>query len=522
VRAVAPGTTQKRKKGRDLPKSKESLNQTLAPAGVNQPLSATGTVAEMTRVTTRLRGLAESIRAFVGTFSGVVRDAFNQVLAPLDEVVGLFDAANFAIKTLTSIPAELEQRLAKSLNGMLTQVQNLVADASLLGVANDLYIETRLLSEALFARANGLFGSVSDTSPAAILRAENVKYTDQRALYGGPGPQLNDPGGSVSLASTPFIAGTGFSTLSDTDFSLYDTVKSDIVFDGESIYDFARRATGDVQTAPLIIALNRLQFPYFVARDAVTTVGTIAAGQPVLVPASSSAQLTATDLPLALATAPSYQGSATAIDPSGMIVSDGASSWRDHQWAGFTLTIGASGATQTAIILDNVAHQLMLDHPLSALPLLPAPYRIKLVQQQKQQPTTVIERRYGIDLQLVFAPTQSQQAPLADIVVAPHGDLALIGGMANLQQALTILCLTEEGRNVANPDYGLALPIGEANTQERAIALNLAARRALLADPRIASVARTELAANGDITNLVATVVPVGSAQQVLTLPTTL
>jgi hypothetical protein len=506
VRAVAPATTQSPRIAA-LPGDKETRSER----------------GEMKRVVERLDGNSAAIREFAGTRSGVARDAFNQVLPPLDAVTAQFDDSNFSAETLRSIPVGLERRLANSLDGMMMQLSNLGGDPALIAAANDLYIETRQLSEALFARANSLLDTVADSSPAAILRAENAKYTEQRAPFGGAGPQLNDPGGTTSLPSAPFVAGGGFANLSNIDFSIYDTVKSVLVFDGETLYDFARRTTGDAHTAPLIIALNKLQFPYFVPRGTAVTVGTIPAGQPVLVPASSSATAAAVDLPLAAPLAPSFFGSVTSSDATRTVVSDAnAVGWRDHQWCGFTFTVGTStGSTQTAIIVDNIGQSLTLDHAL--LPLASSPqYSIALVQQQKQQATTAIERRYGVDLRVVFRPSGSQQPPLADLFVPPHGDLAVVAGLANLEQALTVLFLTEQGRNVANPEYGLALPIGEANSQERAIAFDLAARRALLADPRIESIARLELAANGDVTSLVATVVPVGSAEQVLTLPTTL
>lgn len=515
LQTIAPGNDTPLPMVLDLPKDVE-----ISGAGA----SFSPAITEVNNIVGRLRGISAAIVAFAGKANRAVQDALNQVLGPLDAVTGVFAAAAAGIETIQSIPSGLQARMMNSLDGLVNQTARLQTDIETATSVNDLYIETRQLVESLFARVADIFGNARDpNNPIAVLADENKKYTQQRSLGGPVGLSINDPNGSTTLPTAPFLNGSGLNLLSGVDFGSYDTVKKQTVFDRESIFDLARRATGSVHMVPLIIALNRLQFPYFINRSEPYRVGTKRWGDEILIPAISNLTTPAGGTKLPSTPPVSWIGGVTSV-PTTTSVTDANSTWREHQWVGYTFTITeGTGIGQTAIVKSNTAQTLTLDRVLSPQPDATSRYTLTLVQQTKRRVVSAIEALYGFDALLVIDEhPATPPVQVADLFLGGFGDIVLLGGFPNLIQAMRILFYTEQGTNVANPLFGIPNPVGERASVDRLIAYNFNVRAGLLADPRIEQVTKTAFQVNGDVTDLQATVIPIGGQAEVIALPTSL
>jgi len=480
----------------------------------------------------RLQRIRSDIAAYSGKFAGIVRDSFGQVLSTIDEVIGFVGTADSVIRTFTKIPAGLAARLANSLDGMMTQVAQFTTDFNILRACNDVYIEVRQLGEALLARADRLVTqTVADNDPQAILRKMNAAFTEQRgptSLVAMPGltsrtpnnaPQLVADSAARSLPVQPFITQSGMSALTPggTDFTGHTTVRRDFVHDGENLYQLALRCTGSVHTLVEIIALNNLQYPYFVSRTDPYGPGLLRYGDAILIPqAARIDDATARNVPLRQTPVVTAQGQATALGTSTTLVNASDPS-RDHQWVGFTLTITAgAGVGQSFVILDNVSGVYTIAGTWSVIPNDTSTYTVVLIQATRYLPAVAMDRVYGTDIQVVWR-ARGNGFQVASGQLGPTGDWSLISGEPNLVQAMHLLFFSERGRNTANPSYGIEFPIGRVNTPESALLYNFYVRSSLSADRRISAVLGAQLSSFRDIVSLQARIKPVG-ARKALTL----
>jgi len=514
LKTIAPGSdTGADPFSMDLPGDKQKTITT----GVSLGLS--GGQNEALAIVKRLVGISAAINQFAGKFTGLIKDAFNAVLNQLDQVTAIFGNVASATETLAALPAGLAARLNNSLDGMLTQVTRLSTDLQLISSTNDVYIETRTLAEALFARANQLFSGQSSTdSPQALLQKENDKYTKQRMLYGSGTTAINDPNGSTTLPTSPFMNGSGLNLLTNIDFTRYTGTKQVVVFAGDTLETLALREGGSVFLKPLIIALNKLQFPYLIGASDPYRPGTLRPGDKIQIPAIENTS-TQQPNPVQMVSPPSiqYQGQVTTSSTGISVTDANQTTWRDHQWAGYTfVVVQGTGIGNQVLILDNVGDVLTLYSP--TIVDTSTVYQLQLIQQQKKKSFSALEIRYGIDAMVVFGSGPSPYR-VARVVFGPTGDLVSVGGLNNYIQALTILAYTEKRRNIMNPSYGYDPPIGSRNTQENATAFAFSMRASILADPRTDSIQDMQFSMNRDINSVVVRVIPVGGAAQVLALP---
>lgn len=89
-----------------------------------------------------------------------------------------------------------------------------------------------------------------------------------------------------------------------------------------------------------------------------------------------------------------------------------------------------------------------------------------------------------------------------------NGDLAVVSGFPNLQQALQNRLETEKGELVYHPDYGngLLAYLGTINGFPLVVFANKEITRTLLADPRVYSVSSISTQANGDVLSVTANI----------------
>jgi hypothetical protein len=111
---------------------------------------------------------------------------------------------------------------------------------------------------------------------------------------------------------------------------------------------------------------------------------------------------------------------------------------------------------------------------------------------------------YGTDLML---------GPDGDLVMVGTEDCALVSGVDNLRQALTIRAQTVQGTNTVRPEVGLPATIGDGIYLETAGLLASQARSQFASDPRIEEVTELEVTdEDGDSLRVAALLKPVAGA----------
>jgi hypothetical protein len=110
-----------------------------------------------------------------------------------------------------------------------------------------------------------------------------------------------------------------------------------------------------------------------------------------------------------------------------------------------------------------------------------------------------IAKKYGRDLALANDATISTGDSIADIAVSQRGDLDVIDGVPNVQQAMMIKFSTEQGELATHPTFGAAFPIGTKLGLGRIQEFALNTKRTFLSDDRVADVERLRVYAEGDV-----------------------
>jgi len=90
-------------------------------------------------------------------------------------------------------------------------------------------------------------------------------------------------------------------------------------------------------------------------------------------------------------------------------------------------------------------------------------------------------------------------------------DLASIGGIDNLVQAVQLRLWTMRGSMPHYPGYGMPVAVGFGNTAANLTALKIGLKATIAQDSRIAAVLAIRASTAGDILDIDADVLPVGS-----------
>ena len=107
-----------------------------------------------------------------------------------------------------------------------------------------------------------------------------------------------------------------------------------------------------------------------------------------------------------------------------------------------------------------------------------------------------IEDFYGTDLRLV--PQLTNGVLSFDLAMKGAGDVQLISGPPNLEQALTLRLLTTKGDNTTFPDLGLPDLLGDPSSAETLGHFAAHVRTQMLSDPRIARLRELIITDTGD------------------------
>lgn len=118
------------------------------------------------------------------------------------------------------------------------------------------------------------------------------------------------------------------------------------------------------------------------------------------------------------------------------------------------------------------------------------------VTDASQQALSPILKKYGRDLKLKDS---SSGVDFGDIEIGQGGDLAVVEGVPNVQQAIKIKFSTELGDLPVHPTFGAQYPIGTKLLLGRVQEFAINTRRTLLSDPRVDSLERIKIFVAGDV-----------------------
>ena len=112
-------------------------------------------------------------------------------------------------------------------------------------------------------------------------------------------------------------------------------------------------------------------------------------------------------------------------------------------------------------------------------------------------PDSLVSQTYGRDIRLRSVQSASD-VDFTDFAVNQNGDIATIVGVPNVQQAVRIRFLTEQGQLAMHPLFGARFPIGSKATEFSFNTFQVNTLSTMQSDNRIESVADLEFNAVGD------------------------
>ena len=284
---------------------------------------------------------------------------------------------------------------------------------------------------------------------------------------------------------------------------------------GEDMPQFANRILGDASRWQEIVALNELTWPYFSPTADSRMAGTVAPGDPLLVPLVGAAKNYDN---MVGATAgipgPSFSDDVASAAPLTLTKVD-AQAWRPNEWVGFTVEITSGlGIGQTRLVTANTSTTLTLDLVWSILPNATSVFKLYFKTFESVSRKGV-EESLGSDVQLVYDSTRK----LWTFAINASGDIQTIQGMSNLSQALDIKLRTDQGTLVLYPWFGLRPLTGTAGTPENLIKSRLYYEETILSDSRIESITKLSFELIQDVLTISAELLLKGGARSVYTSP---
>lgn len=281
------------------------------------------------------------------------------------------------------------------------------------------------------------------------------------------------------------------------------------VLPGETLPQFAARVVGSTEAAGVLAAVNGLQPPFFSSPDEQLP-NTVPYGGVIRVPVFNGSQ--SSNLVVGAAqqrpeTVVLYVDSYDAATAT--VTVQGFHSWRPNRWAGYIVT-GQSGEHRP--ILSSAGEVLVLSAPF-AVPLeYGEQLTLRSVPEKAQTKKTALQQAqqaFGRDLLLVPSPGGGM-----DLAVGPTGDLALVEGLPNLQQAVMIKMRTRYGdlpMHTSGVDaFGVTPVVGRPVDANAVFALESGIRFSLLSDPRISKVENLVVQASGTAVTASLDITPIG------------
>ena len=454
--------------------------------------------------TSRLSSMVSSALAFINHCDAVVQRTFQTVLGKINAVVGVLQAANDAFFTQLDLAISILVDASAELDFLSVTADRLSPD-NINQEINEWYLEARTLVDHLGVQ----LGITVGARPQQDVQDTNQRFSQGRGKQGSTTDLMQPVAGSLgSPDANPFIGTSGLGLVTDVAALASNTQYTTIIINvGEDIYGLARRLLGDINRFMDLVLVNRLEFPFIVADPNQKPPNTLAWGDSVLVPVTSS---NATGTSIAGSSdsdmVPTTSGTvSTPSLPSQLIDVDAA--WLTDQWIGYTVTATTGGFTQPLIVLSNTATQLTLNGNFT-ITITPGTttYAITYNLFNPRRPLTADARAFGTDFLVVY-----DSDGHADLAIGARGDLARVSGLDNFIQAITLRARCPIGFHPFHPSYGLPAPVGRPATDSVFVLNSFFTRRSLLSDPRVGKVRNVQYSLVGDTTTLNAEVQPVDS-----------
>lgn len=293
---------------------------------------------------------------------------------------------------------------------------------------------------------------------------------------------------------------TTYGIQGDASDFLAQGVKRDAVVEGtpqpdETIYDFSYRMTGDASRASEIIILNGLRWPYFSPSPDQRLPGTVAPGDPVLVPTTGNSNsndnlITNNQQPSQDRTDKDEVASAT----STTLTKLGAGLWRVNQWKGYVVEIvEGTGTGQIRLVASNTAKVLTVDTPWTVTPNGTSVFKLyfkRLVKAVRRG----IEELLGTDILIVY----NDLSKTWDFAKNSRGGIQAVSGVQNFDQALTIKFMTTPGDLILHPWFGLRPIQGTKGSPEFLFRARFYFEQTILSDSRVEALRELRITQDGD------------------------
>ena len=123
------------------------------------------------------------------------------------------------------------------------------------------------------------------------------------------------------------------------------------------------------------------------------------------------------------------------------------------------------------------------------------------------------EAIYGTDFELEETDFSQPGRPEVELKIdrRTHRDIAAVGGIPNLTQALQVRVWTQKNTYPLYPGYGMPLVVGVNATAENVTRVKLGLRGTILRDSRVALITRMSTELSDDILDFEIDVIPVGA-----------
>lgn len=471
-------------------------------AKVAGALSAASKSSIITAVS-RFADMVTSGLNFLRHCDAVVQRAFQATLNKLDAVVGFFANVHDTFFSLLDTVPTLMAQLSSSLTGLFNTIDKFAPD-NIAQEINAWALEVTTLSDRMAVQVGMLVASQAQRD----VRETDQRFSLGRMRLGSTTDLMQEPvGSSGSPDANPFIGAAGLSLVTDVDGLANAAQRSTtVIHHGEDIYSLARRVLGRSERFSDLVLLNKLEFPFIVARADAKPANTLAWGEHVLIPAARTSTAALVTDGVDVLAVPTTSGTVdTAALPSQL--ADSTANWIPDQWVGYSVTAVTGGSRQTLICNANTTTQLTLSG-VWTIAITPGvtTYVVAYSKFDPMRPVTAETRAYGVDLLAVFGPDGR-----CDAAIGARGDLAVVRGLDNLFQAITLRSRCPLGEHPFHESYGMAAPIGRPFTDDVGVLYSFFVRRSLLSDPRIGKVRNIQLNDLGDTLTVSAEVQPIDS-----------
>lgn len=426
---------------------------------------------------------------FLKNCDAVVQRAFQATLTKLDAVVGFFANVHDTFFTLLDTVPTLMAQLSSSLAGLFDTLHKFAPD-NIAQELNAWALEVTTLSDHMAVQVSSLVASQAQRD----VRDTDQRFSQGRVKQGSTTDLMRELGsGAGSPDANPFIGSSGLSLVTDVDKLAGATGRNAVVIhNDEDIYSLARRVLGRAERFSDIVLLNQLEFPFIVADAGSKPPNTLAWGEYVLVPVPATTAPVVADAanPDAIPTASGLVD--TSSLPSQLV--DSTASWIPDQWVGYSVTAKTGSQVQTLVCNGNDDSQLTLSGSwiITITPGVTT-YAIVYVKFDPRRPVTAETRAYGFDMLAVF-----RQDGRCEAALDATGDIAVVRGVENLFQAVTLRSRCPIGEHPFHRRYGMAAPVGRPFTDDVGVLYSFAIRQSLLSDPRIDKVRNVQLNLKGD------------------------